>query len=186
MLKVASSCTDAMLAAHSRYRHDTLKSKLFNAESESDICQALFSLYDLDLVGNLEKYRVDYTHPEIWLEVKFKINVKDRADKAKVISQMLHYLHYAPTKRGEVLLPNTFGISDNSYITLYDTEAFGNYIINPGYFKDIKSPSAAHPELERALFADPLLKGLQLHVISDYEEVWSEFNKRGAYELSGS
>lgn len=181
MLKVANDCSDEALAKHARYRHAKLKDKLFSAENESDVRQAFLTLYDLDLVGNLEKYRIDWAHPEIWLEMKFSANMGDRAVRSKIIAQILHYLHQAPAKRGEHMLPETFGIVDKSYIMLYDTEAFGKYIINPTYFDGIKSPSSAHPKLERDLFNDPLIQVTPLHVLADYDTVWTELEKRGAY-----
>lgn len=182
MIKVANDTSDAALAAAYRIRHAMLKDKLFSSLNESDVRQAFLALYDLDLVGNLERYRIDYAHPEIWLEMKYNVNLRDRAVRCKIIAQILHYLHYAPVKRNEPMLPESFGIVDKSYIMLYDTADFGKYIINPDYFKGIKSPSASHPDLERALFNDPLIAVKPLHVIADYDKVWTELHTRGAYD----
>lgn len=181
MIKIASDCTQESLAKHSKFRHEVLKDRLYRSESESDVRQAFLSLYDLDLVGNLEKYRIDYVHPEVWLEVKYDVNMSDRKVRTRIISQILHYIHQAPAKRGEYLLPDTFGIVDKSYLLLYKTRDFLQYIINPEYFQSIKNPSSPHPELEKRLFSDPNIKTQRFHVLADYEKIWTEFEKRGVY-----
>lgn len=182
MLKVASETDKEGLAEHTLFRHESLKRKIYNAENESDVRQSFLALYDLDLVGNLEKYRIDYVSPDLWLEFKYSIDLSDRRVRCRVLSQILHYLHYAPTKRGELILPETFGIVDKTNIILYDTCKFLAYIINPHYFKDIKSPSQSHPDLEKALFSDPIITSDLMHVLSDYDQVWNEFEKRGVYD----
>lgn len=181
MIKKSSFTSDYELAKASRNRHRRLFSCLYKSLSESDVRQYFLALYDLDLVGNLERYRIDYVHPEIWLEFKYQIDMTDRAVRCRVIAQILHYIHYAPIKRGEYLLPESFGIVDKSYIMLYYTDDFSKYILNPEYFKDIKSPSAPHPKLERDLFMDTAIQVEPLHVLSDYDKVWDELNLRGAY-----
>lgn len=181
MIKMGSDQSDEALAQASRLRHHKRKGQIFAANNESDVRQGVLAYLDLDLFGNLEKYRVDYAHDELWLEVKYNGNFEDRASRCRVISQMLHYLHYAPIKRGEVLLPESFGIVDKNHFMLYDTSDFGKYIINLGYFKDIKSPSAPHPELEKALFADPLIETRMYRVLSEYDEIWTELDRRGIY-----
>lgn len=181
MLKVAHDVSDESLAAHARYRHNKLKEKIYAAESECDVRQAFLSLYDLDLVGNLEKYRIDYVHPAIWLEMKYRVDIRDLDTRCRVVAQIIHYLHQAPADRKETKLPKTFGIMDKAFIMLYDTASFGKYFLNPDYFKDAKSPSSPHPDLERDLARDPLIKAKPLHIIAEYDRVWGEFLRRGAY-----
>ena len=183
MLKVAMDCSDESLAKLTRYRHYKLKDKIFHAENESDVRQLFLSLYDLDLVGSLEKYRIDWCHPEIWLEMKFNVDMTDRTIRCRIISQILHYLHLALVKRGEYMLPETFGIVDKSYMMLYNTSEFHKYILDTTYFVDIKSPSSMHPKLERELFRDPIIQVEPLHILADYDKVWTELHKRGAYDL---
>ena len=179
---MGSDKSDSAIASSARRRHAKLKDQVFTAESESDVRQAVLALYDLDLVGKLEKYRIDYAHPEIWLEFKFKADILDRSTRCKIISQILHYIHQAPIVRGEHLLPETFGIVNKTHIMLYDTEDFGRYIINPNYFSGVKSPSSQHPQLEKDLFSDPIIQSQPLHILADYDEVWAALEERGAYE----
>lgn len=182
MIKVSSDTSDHLLANASRVRHKVLKDKLYSARNESDVRQSFLALYDLDLVGHLEKYRIDYAHPELWLEMKYDMNWMDIPVRCKVIAQILHYMHYAPSKRGEHILPNSFGIVDKSFILFYETLNFTKYVLNPKYFKGIPNPSSPHPLLESELSRDPIIKGGKYHILAEYEKVWSELEKRGVYK----
>lgn len=182
MIKLSHDVSDGELASACRRQHEMALYKIFHAENESDVRQFFLRLLGLDLVGNLEKYRIDYVHPEIWLEFKFNANMGDRRCRVKIISQILHYLHYALVKRGEHLLPDSFGIVDKNFIMLYDTADFLGYICNNKYFEDIKSPSAPHPDLERALFADTRIESEMMNVLTEYEDIWIALEKRGAYD----
>jgi hypothetical protein len=182
LIKVSSDTPDNLLANASRIRHKVLKDKIYAAENESDVRQAFLALYDLDLVGNLEKYRIDYAHPELWLEMKYDMNWSDINIRARVISQILHYMYYAPYKRSEQFLPDSFGIVDKSFILFYETDKFIKYILDPAYFKGIPNPSSPHPLLESHLIKDPVIKGGKYHILAEYDKVWNELNKRGVFK----
>lgn len=184
MLKVAHDVSDESLANHARYRHNKLKERIYAAESECDVRQAFLSLYDLDLIGNLEKYRIDYVNTSMWLEMKYRVDIRKLDVRCKVVAQIIHYLHQAPADRGETKLPSTFGIMNKAFIMFYNTADFGKYYLNPEYFKGIKSPSSTHPDLERDLSRDPLLKTAPIHIIAEYDKVWGELQRRGIYGIN--
>ncbi|CAM0027223.1 hypothetical protein VPHD148_0129 [Vibrio phage D148] len=181
MLKVANYTSEAALAAAYRIRHKRLKDQIFASESESDVRQGVLALYDLDLVGNLEKHRIDYVHPEIFIEFKFNVDFGNLQTRCKIIAQILHYIHQIPTKRGEYMLPESFAIIDKTYALFYDTIDFAKYIIDAKYFDGIGSPSSRHPLLEDELIKDIRVKAKPFHVLADYDLLWDEFEKRGAY-----
>lgn len=184
MIKMAADTPTSDVAYMAHLRHRKLKDQIYAAESESDVRQAVLALYDLDLVGKLEKQRVDYAHPELFIEFKYKQDLKDRRVLCKILSQMLHYLHFIPYKHSRYEFPENFAIADKSLMFIYSTEDFAKYIIDKDqvYFKDISSPSSPHPILERELFNNPIIAAQGLHVIADYSRIWDELEKRGIYE----
>lgn len=182
MLKVARDTSEAALAAAYRIRHKRLKDQIFASESESDVRQGVLSLYDLDLVGNLEKHRIDYVHPELFIEFKHNVDFGNIQTRCKIIAQILHYIHQIPAKRGEYMLPESFAIIDKNYALFYNTIDFAKYIVEPAYFSDINSPSSRHPVLESDLIKDIRVRTKPLHVLADYDLIWNELEKRGAYE----
>lgn len=181
MIKQGSDQSDYALAKDSRERHTIMMGQLFRAKSESDVRQCFLNIFGLDRVGNLEMYRIDYVHPEIWLEFKYCADLKDRTVRCRIIAQILHYLHYAPMKRGEYMLPESFGIIDKSCVMFFNTEDFLHYFANVGYFNDIKNPSSSHPDLEKALYADPVVDSRIYYTLREYSAVWDELSRRGAY-----
>lgn len=183
MLKVASDVSTIELGNHARRRNAIIKDKMFAAENESDLRQYFLTSFDLDLVGNLELYRVDYACTGLWLEVKYRMDIRELPFRCSCIAQMLHYMHKAIADRGEEILPKSFGIVDRKFCMLYNTEDFGKYFLNPDYFSGIKSPSAPHPALESALSRDGNVRARPLHIIANYGEIWDEFNSRGVYEM---
>lgn len=182
MIKVSNDTSEAALAAAYLRRHDRLKTQIHSAESESDVRQSSLTLFDLDLVGKLEKHRVDYAHPDILVEFKLDGSFRSLKSRCRVISQMLHYIHYIPHKHGRHMLPDTFVLMDKRHALFYDTKDFYKYILDPRYYNGIKSPSSPHPDLEAALAKDPSVTTTIFNILADYELVWSEFEKRGAYE----
>lgn len=181
MLKIARDTGSIALAKYSKFRHNAIKRCIFNAKNESDVRQFVLTYLGLDILGNLEMHRTDWVHPELWLEFKYSIDMSDRAVRCRVISQILHYLHYAPIKRQDFELPDSFGIVDKNNIIFFDTEPYLKYILEPRYFDGVRSPSAPHPELERALFADPLIVSTQYSILNDYGLIFDEIQRRGIY-----
>ena len=110
-------------------RHENLKRGSHEAESEADLRQNFLALYDIDHRGKLEKYYVDYVHPELWIEFKLAPHLCEKSSKVKVIAQILHYLHDAIFRRKETSLPESFAIVDRTSIEFYKTDDFVNYII---------------------------------------------------------
>lgn len=182
MLKLASDVPTESIVNYVLRRREICKGKMATAENESDLRHHFVTVFDLDINGFLELYRVDYASPSLWLEVKYRLDIRDLNSRCSVISQMLHYIHKAIADRGEEILPKSFGIVDRKYLMLYDTLDFGKYFLNPSYFKDIQSPSAIHPELEKALRTDPIVTSRPLHIVAEYDRIWDEFNNRGVYE----
>ncbi len=183
MIKVAADTAHSDLVDSVYKRHELLKGRIYSAESESDVRQGVLSLYDLDLIGNLEKHRIDYASEKLWIEFKYDTTLTDKKYRVKVISQVLHYMHKATMERMDFGLPAGFAIADKSYIMFYDTAKFTKYIVDNKYFWDL-SPSAPHKELEDDLMCDTLITSKQFHVISDYTYVWEELNGRGLYETT--
>ena len=155
-------------------RHDLLKGKIYRASTEADVRQGILALYDLDLLGHLEKHRIDYSHKALWIEMKYYMK-PDLNTKCKVVSQILHYLHVAQH------LPKSFAIMDKNNAYFFDTSDFVEYIEDETYFKDCQ-PSGLHKKLEMALRLERAIGAKPLHVLADYSDIWEELEKRGVYE----
>ena len=158
-------------------RLDLLKGKIYRSSTEADVRQGILALYDLDLLGHLEKHRIDYSHRALWIEMKLHMK-PDLNTKCKVISQILHYLHIA---EGRITLPRSFAIMDKSNAYFFNTEDFEVHIRDSSYFKD-HSPSGSHPELEKVLRLDRVVGAEPLNILSEYDEIWEELDRRGVYE----
>ena len=183
MIKIASDSKTEDLASHLLMRHDILKSKIHSATSESDVRQAMLSLYDLDLLGSLEKHRIDFWSDELLIEFKHDIDLTDMKVRCKVIAQVLHYLYLLPQRYSEFMLPDTIAIADKNRVFLYNTKDFLKYIFIDEYFKSAKRPSGEHPRLERVLRNDVNTRGSSFHPIADYQRLHEEFEKRGVYTV---
>lgn len=179
---MAADTPQTDVAYHARRRHEILKGKVYSSESESDVRQAVLALYDLDLVGNLEKHRIDFWSDELLIEFKYDADLRKLDVKCKVLAQLLHYLYLMPTKHGKFMLPENIGLVDKNNFVLYRTEDFIPYLLRDSYFTNVARPSAEHPELERMLKHDPKCRGIMFHTIADYQEVWGELEKRGVYK----
>ena len=182
MIKMAADTPQTDIAYHARRRHEMLKSRIHNTESESDARQCVISFYDLDLVGHVEKDRIDYYNEELLLEFKHHTCDLRKLDvRCKVFAQLLHYVYQMPTKHGKFDLPENMALATARCIILYRTEDFFKYLIIDEYFSEASSPSKDHPKLEKALRKDPNIRGMMFHTIADYDKLWSEFEKRGVY-----
>ena len=183
MLKVAADTSHECARNHLHLRNAILKDKIYAAGSESDVRQAVLALYDLDLVGNLEKHRIDYFNPELLIEFKYKADLNDLGVKCKVLAQMIHYLYKMVIEEHEFELPETVCLVNRTNFIFYDTTNFIKYLFDSSNFAGITSPSKDHPVLERLLRRDPNINGLSFSTISDYSHIWDELSKRGIYEF---
>ena len=181
MLKLGSDTDISDIVEHARYRNSTLKAKIHSSESESDVRQSVLSLYDLDLIGNLEKHRIDYWSNELLIEFKYNIDLIDLPNRCRVLAQILHYLYLLFTKHGNTTLPENIALVDKTSFILYDTSSLLKYILIDSYFEDSKRPSSEHVSLERDLRKDPAVTGMKFHTIADYDRIYSELEKRGVY-----
>lgn len=182
MIKLAAATPRIDIARHAHMRHDQLKRKIHAAESESDVRQSVLALYDLDLIGNLEKNRIDFWSDELLMEMKYDADFLKLNSKCKVLSQLLHYLYNMPTKHSNFNLPENLALVDKNHIVLYRTDDFLPYLFKDEYFREAARPSAEHPLLEKALRLDRNTSGVTYNTIADYPRVWDEFEKRGIYD----
>lgn len=182
MIKMAAETPQTDIAYYARRRHDIIKNKIFKSESESDVRHHVLSLYDLDLIGNLEKNRIDFWSDNIIIEFKHNVDLRNMNVRCKVLSQILHYLYLMPTKYGNFNLPDTICLADKTNFIFYDTRDFIKYLFRDTYFTSVTRPSGDHPDLEKILRRDRNVKGSIFHTIADYSSIWSELEKRGVYQ----
>lgn len=182
MIKLADGPTDSALAAHYMMRHENAKDLIYNAETEEDVRLGLVTLFDLDMFGTLEKYNIDYSHPNLLIEIKKDGGYLDMSKRCKAMAQLLHYVHDGPYSRGDHLLPDNLILADKRHTLFFNTIDFSKYIIDDKYFKDASSPSKPHKLLERELAWSNYMRVEPYNTLIQYDEVWSELFKRGIYD----